>query len=226
MRKEFSIFNHLYRWNMTRIFDTRNWTIIFDNSTDMKLFQNEVKTFNTNIKLVQKFQWLIKAKNRQKKIHLSVKIIVRSQNEVDQIKRELIIAEKMLKIIEFFSIKSTNQCMKCMKFEHIMIFCKQSYYNCKWCDKNHENWLHLCFICKSFESCSHDSSKCANCSQSHAADNKTCKYFKILIIKSRENHENKLWLKNQKFESCNIMLQNQQTSWYRVWNMRLIKKSI
>ena len=132
----------------------------------------------------------------------------------------------MFKIIEFLSIKSTNQCMKCMKFEHIMIFCKQSYYSCKWCGKNHESRQHLCFICKLFESCSHDSSKCVNCSQSHAANNKTCKHFRTLIIKSRENHENELWLKNQKFESCNIMLQNQQTPWYRVWNMRLIKKSI
>ena len=117
----------------------------------------------------------------------------------------------MLKIIEFFSIKSTNQCIKCMKFEHIMIYCKQSYYNCKWCDKNHENRQHMCFICKLFESCSHDFSKCVNCNQSHAADNKTCKHFKILFIKSRENHENELWLKNQKFEFCNIMLQNKQT---------------
>ena len=132
----------------------------------------------------------------------------------------------MLKIIEYFSIKSTNQCIKCIKFEHIMTFCKQSYYNCKWCDKNHENRQHLCNACKSVESCSHDSSKCINCSQSHAANNKACEHFKILIIKSRKNHENEWWLKNQKFEFCNIMLQNQQTSWYRVWNMRLIKKSI
>ena len=155
---------------------------------------------------------MIKLKNRQKKIHLFVKIIVQLQNKVDQFQRKLIITKKMFKIIEFFSIKSTNQCMKCMKFEHIMIFCKQSYYSCKWCDKNHENRQHLCFICKSFELCSHDSSKCVNCSQSHAANNKTCKHFKILIIKLHENYKNELWLKNQKFEFCNIILQNQQTS--------------
>ena len=142
-----------------------------------------------------------------------MKIIVRSQNEADQIKRKLIITKKMLKIIEFFSIKSTNQCMKCMKFEHIMIYCKQSYYNCKWCDKNHENRQHLCFICKSSKSCSHEFSKCVNCNQSHAANNKTCKHFKTLFIKFRENHKNELWLKNQTFEFCNIMLQNQQTLW-------------
>ena len=176
--------------------------------------------------LIREPQWLIKSENRQKKIHLFVKIVVRSQNKVDQIKRELVIVNKMLKIIEFFSIKSTNQCIKCMKFEHIMIYCKQPYYSCKWCDKNHKNRQHICFICKSFESCSHDSSKYVNCSQLYAADNKACEHFKILFIKSSENHENKLWLKNQKFEFCNIMLQNQQTLWYRVWNMRLIKKLI
>ena len=135
---------------------------------------------------------MIKSKNWQKKIHSSIKIIVWSQNKIDQIKRELIITKKMLKIIEFFSIKSTNQCIKCMKFEHIMIYCKQSYYNCKWCDKNHENRQHLCFICKSSKSCSHDFSKCVNCSQSHAANNKTCKHFKTLFIKFRENHKNEL----------------------------------
>ena len=97
----------------------------------MKLFQNEIETFNQNVKLVRKPQWLIKSKNRQEKIHSSVKIVVRSQNEADQIKRKLVIAEKMLKTIEFLSIKSTNQCMKCMKFGHIMTFCKQPYYSCK-----------------------------------------------------------------------------------------------
>ena len=105
--------------------------IIFKNSIDMKLFQNEIETFNQNVKLIREPQWLIKSENRQKKIHSSVKIIVQSQNEVDQIKRELVITEKMLKIIEFFSTKSMNQCMKCIKFGHIMIYCKQLYYNCK-----------------------------------------------------------------------------------------------
>ena len=201
-------------------------TIIFENSTDMKLFQNEVETFNQGVKLIREPQWLIKPENRQGKIHSSIKIAVRSQNEADQIKRELVIAKKMLKIIEFFSIKSTNQCMKCMKFEHIMIYCRQSYYSCKWCEENHENRQHLCFICKLSKSCSHESSKCVNCNRSHAANNKACEHFRTLFIRFRENHENELWLKNQKFEFCNIMLQNQQTLWYRVWNMRLIKKLI
>ena len=126
---QFSIIHIDETWREFLIHEVE--TIIFDNSTDMKLFQNKIETFNQNVKLVRKLQWLIKSKNWQKKIHSSVKIIVRSQNEVDQIKRELIIAEKMFKIIEFFSIKSTNQYMKCMKFEHIMIFCKQPYYSCK-----------------------------------------------------------------------------------------------
>ena len=221
---QFSIIHIDETWRKFLIHEIE--TIIFENSTDMKLFQNEIETFNQNVKLIRKFQWLIKSKNRQKKIHSFVKIIVWLQNEIDKIKRELIITKKMLKIIEFFSIKSTNQYMKCMKFEHIMIYCKQSYYSCNWYDKNHENWQHTCFICKLFELCSHDFLKCVNCNQSHAADNKTYKYFKILFIKSRENHKNELWLKNQKFKFCNIMLQNQQTLWYRVWNMFLSKKQI
>ena len=53
-------------------------TIIFDNLIDMKLFQNEIEIFNQNVKLIRKFQWLIKSENRQKKIHSSVKIIVQS----------------------------------------------------------------------------------------------------------------------------------------------------
>ena len=167
-------------------------TIIFKNSTDMKLFQNEVETFNQDVKLIRKPQGLIKSENRQKKIHSSVKIAVRSQNEADQIKRELIIAKKMLKIIEFLPTKSTDQCMKCMKFGHIMAYCKQPYYSCKWCGKNHENRQHLCSICKSSESCPHESSKCVNCSQSHAADNKACEHFRTLFIRLRENHENEL----------------------------------
>ena len=42
-------------------------TIIFDNLIDIKLFQNEIEIFNQNVKLIRKFQWLIKSKNRQKK---------------------------------------------------------------------------------------------------------------------------------------------------------------
>ena len=114
-------------------------TVIFENSTDMKLFQNEIETFNQGVKLIREPQWLIKSENRQKKIHSFVKIVVRSQNEVEKIKRGLVIAGKMLKTIEFLPTRPTDQCMKCMKFGHIMAYCKQPYYNCKWCDKNHEN---------------------------------------------------------------------------------------
>ena len=158
----------------------------------MKLFQNEVETFNQSVKLIREPQWLIKSENRQEKIHSSVKIAVRSQNEADQIKRGLVIAGKMLKTTKFLPTKPTNQCMKCMKFGHIMAFCKQPYYSCKWCGKNHESRLHLCSICKSFESCPHNPPKCVNCSQSHAANNKACEQFRALTIKPRENHEDEL----------------------------------
>ena len=53
-------------------------TIIFENSIGMKLFQNEIETFNQNVKLIRKPQWLIKSENRQKKIYSSIKIAVRS----------------------------------------------------------------------------------------------------------------------------------------------------
>ena len=122
---QFSIIHIDETWRKFLIHEIE--TIIFENSINMKLFQNEIKIFNQNVKLIRKFQWLIKSKNRQKKIHLFVKIVVQSQNKIDKIKRKLIIAKKMLKTIKFFSIKSTNQCIKCikcMKFEHIMIYCK------------------------------------------------------------------------------------------------------
>ena len=223
MKKTISIFNYTYRWNMTKIFDTWNWNDYFRkfdwHETVLKWNWNiqSKRKINTKISMTDQIKMLIK------KIHSFVKIIVWSQNKVDNIKRELIITKKMLKIIELLSTKSMNQCIK---FEYIMIYCKQPYYNCKWCDKNHENWQYMCFICKLFESCSHDFLKYVNCNQSHAANNKICKYFRILFIKSRENYENELWLKNQKFKFCNIMLQNQEILWYRVWNMLLIKKLI
>ena len=63
-------------------------TIIFENPTGMRLFQNEIETLNQRIKLVREPQWLIKSENRQEKIHSSVKIAIQSQNEADQINRK------------------------------------------------------------------------------------------------------------------------------------------
>ena len=134
----------------------------------------------------------MKPESRIDKTHSSVKIAVRTQNETNRIKKELMIAGKMSKIFEFIAIKSTDQCIKCQKFDHISIHCKQQFFNCKLCGKNHETRHHTCNICQTNESCPHEPPKCVNCQKSHAANNKSCEIFKALLTKTRNNQKDEL----------------------------------
>ena len=140
--------------------------------------------------------------------------------------KEIIIASKQLKTSKFLSIKSTDQCNKCQKFNHFSITCKQNFWTCNWCFENHEIRLHVCATRRSKETCSHISLKCSNCSQSHAANDRNCENFRALIVKHRSNQKDELWetkIIKRIFEFCNIIVQNRQISWSCVWNSQLKK---
>ena len=75
---EFSIIYENNTWYEILIHEIE--TAIFNNFNDMKLFKNEIETFNKNVKLIKFFMWLIKSKKRKKKF------IIRSKSRSKQSK--------------------------------------------------------------------------------------------------------------------------------------------
>jgi hypothetical protein len=189
--------------------------VAFNNS--MNRFQKEIETYN-EITFARESIWLIREKKRENKTHSSVKISLKFKNDVEKaLKKELIIDEKTLQVSNFLNNR-INQCHKCQKFEHLINTCKETA-KCRHCAQSHDTRMHLCSICKSSESCSHISSKCANCDEAHASNNSNCEHFRAIEIKSRKNdHTIISWVIQllKKLDFCNIIVQNLQTRWYRV----------
>jgi hypothetical protein len=155
----------------------------YDNS--MNDFQKEIETYN-DITFTRESIWLTRAEKRKNKTHTSVKISLKFKNDADKtIKKELIVNGKALQITEFLNNR-INQCHKCQGFEYLINTYKETNAKCRLCAKNHDIKMHICLICKSTESCSHISSKCANCNKAHAANNSNDEHFKAIEIKSRK----------------------------------------
>ncbi len=183
----------------------------------MKKFQKEIETYN-DLTLARESIWLTRAKKRKNKTHSSVKISLKFKNDADKaIKKGLIMNEKALQVTKFLNNR-INQCHKCQEFEHLINTCKETSAKCRLCAKNHDIRMHICLICKATKSCSHISSKCTNCNEAHAANDVNCERFKVIEIKSRKNNQLMiLWVIHlKKLDSCNIIVQDRQTRWYRV----------
>src|SRR5438034_10633921 len=89
------------------------------------------------------------------------------------LKKRLIIADISIKTA-VFEAKSSEQCLKCQKFDHATIVCKNKAV-CQFCSQNHSIRLHICKICEIVESvCIHTALKCDNCIDNHAANSKEC----------------------------------------------------
>ncbi len=127
---------------------------------------------------------MIDKREKTKKQNTFVKINLKFKNDVEKtLKKELIINEKTLQVSNFLNNR-INQCHKCQKFEHLINTCKETA-KCRHCAQSHDTRMHLCSICKSIESCSHISSKCANCDEAHASNNSNCEHFRAIEIKER-----------------------------------------
>ena len=74
---EFSIIYENNTWYEILIHEIE--TAIFNNFNDMKLFKNEIETFNKNVKLIKFFMWLIKSEKQKK-------FIIRSKSRSKQSK--------------------------------------------------------------------------------------------------------------------------------------------
>jgi hypothetical protein len=148
-------------------------------------FQKEIETYN-DLTFARELIWLTRAEKRENKTHSSVNISLKFKNDADKaIKKDLIVNEKFLQVTKFLNNR-INQCHKCQEFEHLINICKEINAKCRLCAKNHDIRMHMCLICKSTKSCFHISSKRANCSETHAANDVN---FKVIEIKSRKDNQ-------------------------------------
>ncbi len=173
----------------------------------MHEFQKEIETYN-DLTLARQSIWWTRTEKRENKTHSSVKISLKFKNDADKtIKKDLFVNEKFLQVTKFLNNR-INQCHKCPEFEHLISTCKKTIAKCRLCAKNHDIKMHMCLINKSTESCFHISTKCANCSESHATNDVKCEHFKAIEIKSRKNNQfTILWITHlKKSNFCNIIV--------------------
>jgi hypothetical protein len=93
----------------------------------------------------------------------------------------------MFRQVTEFLNNRINQCHKCQKFEHLISTCKSTHPTCKWCAEKHDSRMHTCIICNAKESCSHISSKCANCEESHTSIDSKSEHFRAIQIRARKS---------------------------------------
>ena len=110
-------------------------------------------------------------------MHVSAVIAFNSEEAAQKtLKKKLLIANILIKTA-VFEAKSSEQCLKCQKFDHATIACKNKAV-CQFCSQNHSTRLHICKICEIVESvCIHTALKCDNCADNHAANSKECTLF-------------------------------------------------
>src|SRR5438034_7510293 len=120
-------------------------------------------------------------------MHASAVITFDSEKAVQKaLKKRLLIADISIKIA-VFEAKSSEQCLKCQKFDHATIACKNKAV-CQFCSQNHSTRLHICKICEIVECvCIHTALKCGNCVGNHDANSKKCN----LITDKKSNANSK-----------------------------------
>src|SRR5436190_16639498 len=110
-------------------------------------------------------------------MHASAVIAFDSEKAAQKaLKKRLLIAGISIKTA-VFEAKNSEQCLKCQKFDHATIACKNKAI-CQFCSQNHSTRLHICKICEVIEFiCIHTALKCDNCAGNHAANSKACTLF-------------------------------------------------
>src|SRR5436190_17173481 len=120
-------------------------------------------------------------------MHASAVIAFDSEEAVQKtLKKKLLIADISIKTA-VFEAKNSEQYLKCQKFDHATIACKNKAIY-QFCSQNHSTRLHICKICEIVESvCIHTALKCDNCADNHAANSKKCS----LIINKKSDSNSK-----------------------------------
>ena len=140
-------------------------TEIFNSAKRLDLLKQEIETFNEVHSIA--VNWLSNSQNKQQKMHESVVIAFDTQAAAQKALKRLSIAGIFVKTAAYVEDKTTEQCMKCQKFEHSTNTCKNLPV-CQLYVKSHPTRLHSC------KTCIHTVLKCTNCAGNHAANSKEC----------------------------------------------------
>ncbi len=151
----------------------------FSTDEGLNMLQNEIETFNPQLKLMKKPAWLCSEENRQIKMHAFIVIAVENASQAEYaLHRKLCIAGLWLKTDKYENSTEKSQCQNCQRWGHLTKLCKSSAI-CQICAEYHATYLHKCNICKTTgKECPHTILKCANCKENHKADNNLCGFSK------------------------------------------------
>ena len=151
----------------------------FSTDEGLNMLQNEIKTFNSQLKLMKKPVWLCSKENRQVKMHAFIVIAVENASQAEYaLHKKLCIAGLWLKTDKYENSTEKSQCQNCQRWGHLTKLCKSSAIY-QICAEPHATYLHKCNICKTTaKECPHAILKCANCKENHKADSNLCGFSK------------------------------------------------
>jgi len=103
------------------------------------------------------------------------------------LKNRLFIAGISVRTAKFIEKKTSEQYLKCQKFDHDIKSCKNQAV-CQLCAGNHLTRLHICKTCEVREQiCIHTVIKCSNCSGNHTANSKECQIVVAALAAKKQN---------------------------------------
>lgn len=150
----------------------------FDRPDMPELIKNEITTFNKhlNLTIVGTPYWLTSEEKRRSGQRAgSLVIAFSTEEQARRARRErLNLGGTSVRTEELRSVLPTTQCSNCNGFGHLQQRCPKPT-TCRFCAGRHHTRQHPCDICQTTGvPCLHTIYKCANCSESHAADNTDC----------------------------------------------------
>ena len=96
----------------------------FSMNEDLSLLKDEIKIFNSDLKLLKNSIWLSSQENRQNNRHATILIAVENAKQAQTaIENRLCIAENWLIIEKCQNFLFKKQCLNCQKFDHLTRAC-------------------------------------------------------------------------------------------------------
>jgi len=145
----------------------------------LAMIEDEIKIFNKGLELelVDHVHWLtsIEKRSNPDTFKVSVTIPLKTAEQAKRVvRRGLCVFGLRIRVEPLHSGPPNLQCAKCQGFGHYADSCKTDA-RCRICAQTHETRLHTCNQCAlKGRACIHTQIQCANCKESHQANDKNC----------------------------------------------------
>ena len=138
-----------------------------------QLLKEEIEIFN-QIKVKGLPRWISKQDSTRRAGSIVFAVETEEVQQKTLRQKEIYIAGVRAKVTRWIDVSPKTQCTNCYKFGHNKELCRNPA-TCKYCAKDHPTKDHAgCSTCKtSGKACQHQVLQCSNCSDKHAADNRT-----------------------------------------------------